>query len=207
MEPKFLVKGSPWEGDKLAELKRLVDLGYSHRKIARLFNLDAKRIRTIMGNNGLKSINAIGSVNKEIKWEKKLIRPDLGPCWVVTSHHCSPYPIITSENNKRLRGHRWMYEKVYGAIPKGRLVEHKCDTPACVNPDHLELGTDFSNVRHCVERNRNAKGDSMPHSKLTVENVKRIRSASEDSKSLAKEFCVSRSTINRVKKKLRWKHV
>jgi len=191
----------------LAELERLVNLGYSHRRIAQIFNLDAKRIRTVMKDNGFKSINVVGALKRKIEWEEKLIRPELGPCWVVISHHCSPYPLVTSENHKRLRGHRWMYENTYGAIPKGKLVEHTCDVPACVNPDHLKLGDASTNVRHCVERNRNAKGERMPHSKLTAEDVKRIRSSSDSSYSLAKEFCVSRSTIHRVKQRLRWKHV
>ena len=73
MKPEFLVKGSPWKGDKLAELERLVSSGYSHRKIAHIFNLDAKRVRTIMNDNGLKSMNVAGSVNREVKWEKKLM--------------------------------------------------------------------------------------------------------------------------------------
>jgi hypothetical protein len=45
------------------------------------------------------------------------------------------------------------------AIAKGQIVRHKCDNAACVNPDHLELGTQRENVRDMIERGRgNWKG-------------------------------------------------
>lgn len=55
----------------------------------------------------------------------------------------------------RLRGaHRVAYALAVGQIPRGQIVRHRCDRPACVRPDHLEVGTHADNVRDAIERGR-----------------------------------------------------
>lgn len=39
------------------------------------------------------------------------------------------------------RAHQLSYAMAYGDIPKGAVVRHTCDTPTCINPAHLEVGT------------------------------------------------------------------
>lgn len=43
--------------------------------------------------------------------------------------------------------HRVAYVIAKGNIPEGLVVRHSCDTPACVNPDHLVLGTQNDNIQ------------------------------------------------------------
>ncbi len=56
-----------------------------------------------------------------------------------------------SVNNHRELTHRLAWEATYGPVPEGLLVLHLCDTPPCIEPTHLYLGTYSSNLRDMVE--------------------------------------------------------
>ena len=50
--------------------------------------------------------------------------------------------------------HRVSYQFVYGKIPKGDRVLHRCDNPCCVNPSHLFLGSQYDNMWDKVIKKR-----------------------------------------------------
>lgn len=50
--------------------------------------------------------------------------------------------------------HRYAYRRTHGDIPEGLVVRHKCDTPLCVNADHLEVGTQRENMGDMIARGR-----------------------------------------------------
>lgn len=56
-----------------------------------------------------------------------------------------------------VKAHRASYEIANGPIPKGLFVCHTCDTPACVNPKHLFLGTCADNMQDCSKKKRTAR--------------------------------------------------
>lgn len=93
---------------------------------------------------------------------------------------------------------RLVAKYVMGEDPTGLDVRHKCDNPACINPQHLETGTRAQNVADMVERGRQLIGSNCPWAKFTKEQVVAIRKASADGithVSLAREYEVHVNTI------------
>lgn len=50
--------------------------------------------------------------------------------------------------------HAYAYKQMYGDIPAGMYVLHKCDNPSCCNPNHLYAGTPMQNVIDREERRK-----------------------------------------------------
>jgi hypothetical protein len=60
----------------------------------------------------------------------------------------------TCFHRKNERCHRLMWEAAHGAIPKGLIVCHTCDTPACCNVQHMWLGTIWQNGQDAKVKKR-----------------------------------------------------
>jgi hypothetical protein len=132
---------------------------------------------------------------------------DKNGCYNVISHKLSRgYPCINRRlNNQRLDRQRYVYTLCFGKIPDNLLVRHKCDNPRCINPDHLELGTQKDNVGDMVQRRRiNQKGIFNNNSKLKDYDIQKIRKSELNNCQLAKIYNVTHQTIWLVKHKKSW---
>lgn len=97
-------------------------------------------------------------------------------CFECTTHKkLSTGYYLMMYNHKRTSLHRYVYEEMFGEIPEGMVVRHKCDNRGCINPEHLELGTHKDNSRDMIERGGSLKGTKNPNAILTEEDVKEIR--------------------------------
>lgn len=137
------------------------------------------------------------------------MEPNTG-CWLWTwSVEKGGYGHLSFEGHPR-KAHRVMYELRYGPIPDGLCVCHKCDTPSCVNPEHLFVGTVADNVADKVRKGRSLAGENHNLAKLTVSQVREIRSSCRAGAKqclLADRYNVSDATISFIKSGQRWASV
>ena len=108
---------------------------------------------------------------------------------------------------KILKTHRVSWELANGPIPEGMCVLHHCDTPNCVNPRHLFLGTIADNNQDMKNKGRGARGEQISQAKLTeqgVHGVRRMLRRGVSPKVIADKSGVSTSTISLIKLGKRW---
>ncbi|HEY3497143.1 MAG TPA: HNH endonuclease [Polyangiaceae bacterium] len=113
---------------------------------------------------------------------------------------------------RSVRATRFVWELHHGAPPGKALVCHRCDTPACVNPAHLFLGTPKDNFHDCLAKGRySPKGAGNAAAKLTAEDVVKIRnlyaSGGWSQQALAHIFGVKQTAVSNVVKRRTWAHV
>lgn len=87
--------------------------------------------------------------------------------------------------------HVLVNEHLHGLIPEGVVVRYTCDTPACVEDDHLLRGSQRDNVHDSITRRRWSLNDAHKWSKLSVDQVKAIRASSLPAKEIAAQFGVT----------------
>jgi hypothetical protein len=108
-------------------------------------------------------------------------------------------------DGKNVRAHRFAFELYNGRLAAGEYACHKCDNPACVNPDHLFAGNNSANQIDCAQKVRRGL-----RQKLTPEDAKAIKRLLEDGlgpTQIAKMFGVSDSLICNIKAGIKWSHV
>lgn len=150
----------------------------------------------------------------EIRFWKYVNKTD--SCWLWTGATLDfGYGVINlgGKNGKAERAHRLSWIMHNGPINDGLLVCHKCDVPACVNPDHLFLGTNADNMADCRLKRRydrvlRPKGAKHGMSRLLEREVLAIRAEYEQSnpsyRVLAEKYGVSLQQIFRIVKRQSW---
>jgi hypothetical protein len=131
-------------------------------------------------------------------------------CWLWTGHIGENGYGVVGIKGKGYKAHRVSYFIEHGRIDNDRLVLHRCDVRACVNPSHLFLGTPKDNSQDAVRKGRNTKlyGERNGKAKLTraaVLTIRRLcRRGGVYQKTVAKQFGVSEATVSYVLHGGRW---
>lgn len=143
------------------------------------------------------------------KLEDKIAFEPTSGCWIWlgTVESRGNYGQINIGNVSK-KPHRLSY-LIHKGDPTGFSVLHHCDTPLCVNPDHLYLGTHKDNINDMVRRNRQASGERCHKSKLDslqVLVIKKCISEGMNIPQIAKYFSVAPNTIRSINKGITWFH-
>lgn len=143
-----------------------------------------------------------------VRLEGPVMRPDLSACHVFLGH-------VDGDGYGKYSGKRAShvaYFLAHGTWPR-KQINHHCDNPACVNPEHLYDGSQRENRHDSRERGRLLLGDRNPSRRMperlargedhgnaafTNEQVRAIRrayAAGESPLTIAPRYGVCRRTI------------
>lgn len=128
----------------------------------------------------------------------------LNRCWVWTGATTNRGYGSINLRRVMVGSHRFAFIVKNGSIPDGSQVLHRCDNPACVNPDHLFLGSRSDNMKDMCSKDRHNKpfGESHSSCKLTDKQVDEIRRIHQSRKITHRElgcmFGVSHNNIGQI---------
>lgn len=137
--------------------------------------------------------------------------PEAG-CWLWDRHHHRQGYGWVRHEGRLLLAHRASYEAFNGSIPPGLKVLHRCDTPECVNPSHLFLGTQRDNVAdmHAKGRDRKSRGEAHGRARLKEDDIRKIRARRASGEiliSIGADYGINASYVKKICDGDLWKHV
>ena len=129
------------------------------------------------------------------------VERDGSGCWLWTGAKTRDGYGLIDDSGRTRQAHRVSFELHRRPLPPGAVVMHACDRPACVNPDHLSVGTKRSNAADMDRKGRRA-------TRLTSDQVLEIRGRrGESAEALADLFGVTATTIRSIWARRSWKDV
>lgn len=103
------------------------------------------------------------------------------------------------------RAHRAAFEIAYGSIPEGKIINHHCDNPLCVNPDHLYAGTNFDNTADMDRRNRRGIIKLSPQEVVSIK--WRLMICGDSLAQISRDHGVTKSNIACIGAMRNWTHI
>ena len=137
-------------------------------------------------------------------------KTDVG-CWIWIGTKAGAGYGALKVNNVMVSAHRLSWTLHFGEeLHRKTFLCHRCDNPLCVNPAHLFKGNAAINMADRDAKDRQAKGEKVGVSKLTVPQVteiKKLLSQGVVQKEIAQAFGVSQRNVSVISQGTTWKHV
>ena len=115
-------------------------------------------------------------------------------CWIWQGSENNGYGRIYIHGKRHL-AHRLSYELHHRTkLTRKQVIRHKCHNPLCVNPQHLQPGTQQQNITDMISAGRQGFVR-----KITTQQRKQIRNSNLTLQQLANVYNVSKTTIHRIK--------
>lgn len=124
-------------------------------------------------------------------------------CWLWTGCKSPRGYGVVGVGGKAQRAHRFSWTLHNGPIPNGMVVMHTCDTPLCVNPSHLKLGSQKDNI---LDAARKGRLDSYLTPDVVLE-MRRLHAEGVTPTAISKKFNVPVGNVRCVVYRQSWKHV
>ena len=140
-------------------------------------------------------------------WSKVCKADGRNGCWQWTAGRDTRGYGVLKVDGVQSGAHRLSWELHRAPLQDGISVLHHCDTPACVRPDHLFLGTQGDNMADMVAKGRQVKGAQHSHAKLTDDQARAILADGRIHRLIAAEYGLHRRTVDRIKRGELWRHL
>lgn len=194
--------------------------GLSCKDIGKALGLNDETIRQRLIRHGVTLRSRAHKKPKPVpSWEEYFSSKyeRAGDCMLWTGHRDkSGYGRLSAVFAPNINfAHRMSWFLANGPFDLDVRVLHRCDTPPCINPNHLFLGNQAENVADMQRKGRQryarALGENNPSARLTEDQVKMLRDMKHSAKmsqaQMARLLDVSPMTVSRAIRRETWRHI
>jgi hypothetical protein len=143
------------------------------------------------------------------RFDAKVMRDPNSGCWLWTGSSNKKGYGKYNPGGGPVLAHRFSFKLHNRALSDSDCVLHRCDTPACVNPDHLFLGSRADNAADMVRKGRQprVRGEACGMAALNEAQARAIKADPRIHRLIAADYGIRKHTVSRIKSGARWPHI